>query len=325
MSTEIPHLNEPGVVINSYIEDDYETRANALFRPWDGDSATDAGLLGIPFDGASVVRNGSRESPDQIRQSFSYNTSYSPDFDTDINQLEVADLGDVNIDLMDLEQTRRRSKSVLGELHNRDIVPIVLGGDHSISYATVAAACERDDIDSLGLVQLDAHQDLRHSHGGQPSSGVQFRELIESESYPEFRGENVAQVGIRGFMNSQHYLDYADEQGVSVITGREVEQNGIQAAIDQALSVATEQTDGFFVTIDIDCLDLSIAPGTAAPSPGGLSSWDILEAAYALGSHDSVLGMDLVEVSPPNDIEEITSVTAATIVLHFLGGLASQV
>ncbi len=324
MGTNIPHLREPGVVINAYIEDNYEVRANALFQPWDKESDLDAGLLGVPYDGASVVRNGSREAPNRIRQSFSYNTSYSPDFDVDIDELMLADLGDVDIDLMDLETTRRRTKAVLDAVHDRDIVPVVLGGDHSTSYATVAAACARDDVDSLGVVQFDAHQDLRHSHEGQPSSGVQFRELLEDDRYPEFTGENYAQVGIRGFMNSRYYMDYAEEKDITVITGHEVAEDGIESAVEQALTVAGEGTDAIFMTVDIDCLDLSIAPGTAAPSPGGLSSWDILKGVYRVGAHEKTIGMDLVEVSPPNDVQGITSVTAATIVLHFLGGLTSS-
>jgi len=322
MVTDIPHLNDPGVVINSYIEDDYETRVNALFQPWDGESTLEAGLLGVPYDGASVVRGGSRNAPDQIRQSFSYNTSYSPDFDVDIDALDLADLGDVDVDLMDLERTRRRTKTVLQEIHARDIVPIVLGGDHSTSYATVAAACDRDDVESLGVIQFDAHQDLRHSHGGQPSSGVQFRELLESDAYPEFMGEHFVQVGIRGFMNSREYMEYAADRGVTVVSGREVAREGIDSAVDRALSIAGDETDAIFMTVDIDCLDLSIAPGTAAPSPGGLSAWDILEGVFAVGTHEKSIGMDLVEVSPPHDPQGLTSVTAATIVLHYLGGLA---
>ncbi|WP_255171233.1 agmatinase family protein [Natrononativus amylolyticus] len=319
---DLTHLQPPGVTINGYIEDEYETRLNAALRPWDRDSTPDAGLLGVPYDGASVVRSGSREAPDAVRQAFYYNTTYSPDFDVDIADIEIADLGDVDVDLMDIATTHARTEDVMTALFDRGVTPVVVGGDHSISYATVAAACERPDIENLGLIQFDAHQDLRHSHGGQPSSGVQFRQLLEER--PEFDGEHYAQVGIRGFMNSKPYMEYADDQGITVFSGRDVARQGMETVVSEALEIATTGTDGFFATVDIDCLDLSIAPGTAAPSPGGLSAWDILEGVYAVGSHPKSLGMDLVEIAPPHDVNGLTSITGATILLHYLGGLSTR-
>lgn len=316
------HLNEPGVEINSYIGDEHETRINAAIRPWDRETTPDAGLLGIPYDGASVVRSGSREAPDSIRQTFYYNTTYSPDFDVDINSLELADLGDVDVSLMDLAETQERAIEVLSELYEMDIVPLVMGGDHSISYATVKAACMRDDIDDLGLIQFDAHQDLRHSHGGAPSSGVQFRELLNER--PEISGENFAQVGIRGFMNSKSYMDYANDEGITVFPGRDVHKRGIETVTDEALDIATDGTDAVFMSVDIDCLDLSIAPGTAAPSPGGLDAWEILTGVFKVGQNETTVGMDLVEIAPPHDVEDLTSITGATILLHFLGGMAAR-
>lgn len=321
MTYDNSNLLKPGITVNSYIEDDYETRANAAIRPWERDSIPDAGLLGVPYDGASVVRPGSREAPDSIRQSFQYTTTYSPDFDVDIAELDVADLGDIDVELMDLRETQSRTIEVLGEIHEMGITPVIIGGDHSISYATVAAACNRNDIDDLGFIQFDAHQDLRHSHGGQPSSGVQFRELLEDDEYPEFTGDNYVQIGIQGFTNSRYYLDYAEEQGITVYTGRNVKDQGIKQIVESALDIVGTNTDGIFMTVDIDCLDLSVAPGTAGLNAGGLSSWDILEGVFAVGAHEKTLGMDLVEVSPPNDIEDVTSVTAANIILHYLGGL----
>jgi len=322
MEYENNHLNHPGIEINSFIEDEYETRANAAIRPWDRESTPDAGLVGIPYDGASVVRNGSREAPDSIRQSFFYNTTYSPDFDVDVDVLEVADLGDIDVSLMDVEKTQGRAIDVLKDVYEMGIVPLIVGGDHSISYATVKAACERDGIDDLGLLQFDAHQDLRHSHGGNPSSGVQFRKLLEERD--EFSGENFAQVGIRGFMNSRTYMDYADDQGIAVFPAREVHQRGIEPVVEDALEHVTNGTDAIFVTVDVDCLDLSIAPGTAAPSPGGLDSWEILTGVFETGRNESTIGMDLVEIAPPHDVQGLTSITGATILLHFLGGMAAR-
>ena len=324
MNDSIPHLDEPGVTINSYVEDEHETRMNAALRPWDRKSTPDIGFLGVPYDGASVVRNGSRHAPDQIRQSFYYNTTYSPDLDTDISVLDLADLGDVDVDLMDLRRTQRRTVDVLSEVYDRGIVPIAVGGDHSISKATVEAACAREDVDSLGLIQFDAHQDLRHSHADQPSSGVQFRELLEDPDRPEFTGDAYAQVGIRGFMNSREYLDYAHENGVSVFTGWDVKNRGIDDIVTDALEVTADGTDAIFVTVDVDCLDIGVAPGTAAPSPGGLTSREILSALYSVGRHEKTIGLDLVEISPPHDVNDVTSITGATMLLYFLGGLAER-
>lgn len=322
MTGSLEHLRSPGVAIHSYIEDEYETRFNAALRPWDRESVPDAGLLGVPYDGASVVRAGSREAPDAVRQSFYYNTTYSPDFDVDLEELSLVDLGDVDVNLMNLRETQTRTIDVLSAIQNRGIVPLVVGGDHSISYATVAAACNRPDVEKLGLIQFDAHQDLRHSHGGEPSSGVQFRELLEDR--PEFCGENFAQVGIRGFMNSRSYMDFAEDRGITVISARSVRRRGIHDVVEEALDIATSDTDAIFVTVDVDCLDLSIAPGTPAPSPGGLDAWEILEGIYSVATNEHTVGMDLVEIAPPHDVNGLTAITGATILLHFLGGLAAR-
>lgn len=324
MTDPVQYLNEPGITLNSYVEDDYETRLNAAVRPWDGERSIDAGLLGVPYDGASVVRNGSRHAPDTVRKSFYYNTTYSPDLDVDLDVLDLADLGDVDVDLMDLDETRQRTTAVLADVYDREIVPVVVGGDHSISYATLAAACERSDVDSLGFVQFDAHQDVRHSHGGQPSSGVQFRELLEDDRYPEFTGDSYVQIGIRGFMNSRTYVEYAAERGIEVYSGWDVKDRGIDPVVEEALEIAADGTDAVFVSVDVDCLDISIAPGTAAPSPGGLTAREILTAVYAAGRHEKTVGMDLVEIAPPHDVNDVTSVTGATILLHFLGGIAAR-
>lgn len=322
MAFDHPYLSKPGITVNAYIDDEHETRVNAALRPWDGAGVPDAGLIGIPYDGASVVRSGSREAPDRIRQSFYYNTTFSPDYGVDIATLDLADLGDVEVDAMDLRETQARAVDVLRGIHDRGIVPLVVGGDHSISYSTVTAACARPDVDTLGFIQFDAHQDLRRAHGGQPSSGVQFRELLEERE--ELVGDNYVQIGIRGFMNSRTYMEYAREQGITVFSGRDVRTRGIEPIVREALDIAGDGTDAVFMTVDVDCLDLSIAPGTAAPSPGGLDAWDILEGVFRVGAHEKTIGMDLVEISPPNDVEDLTSITGATILLHFCGGLASR-
>ena len=322
MNGSLDHLRPPGVEIHSYIEDEYETRLNAAVRPWDRETTPDAGLLGVPYDGASIVRAGSREAPDSVRQSFYYNTTYSPDFDVDLADLELADLGDIDVNLMDLRDTQERIVETVSAIHERGIIPVIVGGDHSISYGTIAATCNRSDVENLGLIQFDAHQDLRHSHSGAPSSGVQFRELLEDR--PEIRGENFIQVGIRGYMNSKAYMDYAEEQGITVITGREVHRRGIDDVVARALDAVTRTTDAVFLSVDIDCLDLSIAPGTPAPSPGGLTSWEILEAIFSIASHEKTVGMDIVEIAPPHDVNGLTAITGATILLHFLGGLVSR-
>jgi arginase family enzyme len=175
----------------------------------------------------------------------------------------------------------------------------------------------------LGIIHFDAHHDLRRAHLGAESSGVPFRKAIELLP-AAISGKRLAQIGMAEFTNSVQLADYAREQNVTVISGREVREIGMKAAVERAIAVAAEGSDAIYVSVDIDCIDQSQAPGTAAPNPFGLDARDVQEALRTIGAHRKALGMDLVEISPPFDRDDMTGRAGASFILSFLYGMSSR-
>ena len=134
----------------------------------------------------------------------------------------------------------------------------------------------------------------------------------------------MAQIGMAEFTNSVQLADYAREQHVTVISGREVRQTRMSAAVERAISVVAEDSDAIYVSVDIDCIDQSQAPGTAAPNPFGLDARDVQEALRTIGAHRKTVGMDLVEISPPFDRGDMTGRTGASLILSFLYGMSAR-
>ena len=295
-----------------------DPRALHLIRPWEGEPI-DYGILGIPFDGAILGRPGARFGPNSIRESLRFFSTYSYDFDIDIKDARVADMGDVRVAPLSVKETHQNIESLVTEVFERDIVPIVLGGDHSITYPCVSALAQAKE-GRIGIISFDAHNDLRPVREGGITSGTSFRRILEELSGQEVRGENMIQVGLHGFLNAGTYRDYAHTGGVTIFSGLQVRREGMEAILEKGFRLAGEGTTSIHVSIDLDAADQAYAPGVSAPSPGGLSSWDLIHAAYAAGRETKVCAIDIVETSPPLDDGDRTARLAATLLLSFIAG-----
>ncbi|MBV9784568.1 MAG: agmatinase family protein [Acidisphaera sp.] len=315
-------LVAPGLVVNTMKGDADERRAGGWLE-WDGAlDRLQAVLLGIPFDGASVVRTGSRGGPDAVRQGLMYYTTFSSSDLRDMDGFAAADVGDVPVALTDMARTFERISDAVAGFVGQRIVPIAIGGDHSIAYPCLRGVVRGLGAGSrLGIIHFDAHHDLRAAHLGAESSGVPFRKALET--LPEaVHGSNLVQLGMSEFTNSRQLAEYARIQGVTVMPGRDLRRDGVLAGVHQALEIAGNGTDAIYVSVDIDCIDQAQAPGTAAPNPFGLDLRDIQEALRIIGSAPKTVGMDLVEISPPFDRDNMTGRAGASLVLSFLYGLA---
>jgi formiminoglutamase len=323
-SLESLGLVAPGTVVNTMKGDADERRAGGWLE-WDGAlEGLKAALVGIPFDGASVVRTGSRGGPDAVRRGMMWFTTYSTSEARAMDAFPVADIGDVLVNLTDMAATFARITHVITGLVDRGIVPVSIGGDHSIAYPCLRGVVQAlGPGKRLGIVHFDAHHDLRAAHLGAESSGVPFRKALEL--LPEaVRGRNLVQIGIAEFSNSPQLADYARAQGVTVIPGRGLRHDGMREAVAKALQIADNGTEAIYLSVDIDCIDQAQAPGTAAPNPFGLDLRDVQEAVRAIGAHPKVIGMDLVEIAPPYDRDDMTGRAGASLVLSFLCGLAGR-
>lgn len=323
MKTAFKHIALPEMVVRSTIEDPYEKRVNNWLTPWDGEESIDVGLLGIPFSKADPWgSNASSLAPNAIRQAFLINTTYSPDFDVDVQTLRVRDLGDVLTHAIDVVQCHANIEDAVVEFYERfgNTLLVSIGGDHSITRPLIQGYARAHPEQKIGIIHFDAHNDVRSFEVGGPTNGTPFRGLLEHSS--AVAGKNLVQVGIHGFMNSSIYKHYCEQQGVTVVSARQVRQRGIQPVMEEAIARASEGTDAIYVSVDIDVLALPYALGTGAATPEGLSAWDVLEALFLLGQHPKVCGLDVVEIDPLRDFGETTARMGSSMILTFLGGFS---
>lgn len=314
-------LSPPGIVVNHLKGDPDERRVNGWLeaRPLED---LDVALFGVPFDGASTVRTGSRHGPDAVRQALCYYTTYSSETARDMSNLRAADIGDVSVVVTDMRGTFERVASAAGELVRRGVRFACVGGDHSITWPLLEGVTGALPGKRVGVIHFDAHHDLREAHFGAESSGVPFRKALELPGTP-IRGANLVQIGMTEFCNSPVHADYAREQGVTVIPALSVRRDGIEAVMDRALAIATDGADALYVSVDVDAIDQSQAPGTAAPNPAGLDARDVQQALRRAGAHEKAVAMDVVEISPPLDLNNMTGNLGAMLVLNFFMGVAT--
>lgn len=322
MSHWAAHLRPPGLVVNALKGDAAEERAHRWLE-WDGNSRPTAAVLGVPFDGASVVRTGSRHGPDAVRLAMGNYTTFATSTATTIQGADAADVGDVEVVLTDMPGTFARVRETVSALVEAGSVVVVVGGDHSISWPVLEGVTEALPGKQLGVIHFDAHHDLREAHFGAESSGVPFRKALNFDGAP-LRGRNLVQIGIAEFANAPEHARYAEDRGVRVIGNLEVFQRGLDACIDEALQIAGDGTDALYVSVDIDAIDHSQAPGTAAPNPNGLDARDVYRAVRRVARQPQTVGMDVVEISPNLEHGNITGNTGALLVLSFLAGVSER-
>ncbi len=322
METTIPFLKPPSVIVSAPINDEYEVRFTEILKDITHLDRADAALVGIPFDGGTVGgRPGSRLAPKEIRASFPASRTYEPHLDIDISEvLTVVDAGDVAVMYTDVHATIERAHTVVTHLFQIGAIPIIMGGDHLVTYPCLQALVDTTP-GYVGVINFDSHFDVRVSYGGEISSGTPFRMALE-RSHGKIRPHNFVEIGPHGFHTQRAYRKYIDDQGIRLITAQEVHKRGMETVLEQAVAWATEGVDALYVSVDIDALDFAWAPGTGNPTPGGLTGAQILEAVATLGRHPLTRAFDVVEISPPLDVADLTVIMGREIIMNFLGGLA---
>ncbi|UFT98424.1 formimidoylglutamase [Radiobacillus kanasensis] len=310
---DYPFLDTP----NTPYHDRYIQKIGDIIQPWDGDPINGYGIIGAPLSKSSISHSGAAFAPGTIRKSLSGFTTYSIEEDIDLNQLVISDLGDITMHVTDIVHSQNRIYETMKHLlmKNPSWKPILLGGDHSVSFPSIKAFSEVKG--SVGVIQFDAHHDLRNLEDGGPCNGTPFRSLLESASID---GNHLIQIGIRDFSNSKAYRTYGEDNGVTMYTMKDVRERSILDVIDEGIKKLRNTVDVIYVSVDMDVLDQAHAPGCPAIGPGGMDSATLLQAITHLARHEKVLAIDLVEVDPTLDFRDITSRAAAHVILHYLKG-----
>ena len=265
----------------------------------------DVAIVGAPMDMGVGNRPGARFGPRAIRQAGYFaspnDTMYHLGLDViPMRSLKVVDFGDANCPPNSLELSHEAIGQKVAETLQAGVLPIVLGGDHSITLPSATAVAQHHGFGRVGMVHFDAHADTWESgYGGVLiAHGSPMRRLIERGAIP---GRNFVQVGLRGYTPPRDHFQWMREQGMRWHLMAEIEARGFDAILEEAISQALEGPELIYLSVDIDVLDPAFAPGTGTPEPGGLSSSELLRAVRRIVSSVQLVAMDVVEVSPPYD------------------------
>jgi guanidinobutyrase len=271
----------------------------------------DIALIGIPYDGGATYRSGPRFGPRNVRAQSCMIRPWNPVLNVDpFSKWRVADYGDLSINPLSLDDTFQRITSQLNEVLAAGARSLCVGGDHSILLPILRSIHKK--FGPVALIQFDAHNDTWGGYFGSPHShGTPVRRAVEEGLLIE---GSVFQLGLRGQVYSKDDFEFGRKHKINVITAEEFHRGGM-APVQKALKRFRGRP--VYFTLDIDVVDPAFAPGTGTPQVGGLSSFQILELVRALKGQNLV-GADLVEVSPPYDNGEITSLLAANLLFEML-------
>src|SRR6266545_1890670 len=281
----------------------------------------DVAIVGAPWDDTTTNRPGARFGPRALRAQAYHPSSYHLDLGIEIfDNLEVVDYGDALCSHGLTEFSHAAIRDRVGQVASRGIIPVILGGDHSITWPAATAVADHHGFGNIGLIHFDAHADTADSVGGNLAShGTPMRRLIESGAV---LGRNFVQVGLRGYWPPEDVLVWMREQGMRSHFMQEIWERGSPAVIDDAIREALDGPEAIYLSVDIDVLDPGFAPGTGTPEPGGMTPADLLRAVRQIALSTNVVAMDVVEVSPPYDWAELTINNAQRVVLEVLAALA---
>ncbi|QIN83131.1 agmatinase [Rubrobacter tropicus] len=277
----------------------------------------DAAVVGVPFDTGASFRAGARFGPESIRSISHLLRPYNPSQRISIfDHLSVIDFGDVPVVPGFIEESYETIKGGLEEIHRAGVVPIVLGGDHSIALPELRAAASVHG--PLALVQFDSHADTWDEYFGKKyNHGTVFRRAAEEGL---LRADRSIQVGMRGSLYDAGDLDASRSLGLDLVTTDDVRKRGIPETIGLIRErVGDAKT---YVSFDVDFVDPAHAPGTGTPEIGGFSGREAQEFVRGLAGL-RIVGCDVVEVYPQYDGPgQITSLLAANVAFEFLSLLA---
>jgi agmatinase len=280
-------------------------------------AGVDVAVVGAPFDDLVSDRPGTRFAPRAIRAA---SCPPGPHLEAKVDafaDLRVVDYGDAPVVPAQPEVAHAAIAGTVGEVLAAGAIPVILGGDHSISEPNLKAVAAVHG--PVGLLHFDTHTDTGEEvFGATLSHGTLMRRVVEA-GYVDPR--RYVQIGLRGYWPGEREFAWQAEQGITSLFAHDVMHRGIGAVVEDALAAVGEGP--VFISVDVDVLDPAFAPGTGTPEPGGLSSRELLHAVRVLAARTDVVGLDVVEVLPTAvGSADITALVADRIVREALTGIA---
>ena len=285
----------------------------------------DVAVVGAPFDDGTSNRPGARYGPRAVREADDGGHAGRPHLGTGLDpfaKLKVVDHGDCAVAPGDLERSHEHLADVLRGVLAAGAMPLVIGGDHSLSLPTLRVLSERFGRDGYAVVHFDTHADTAAElYGVRVSHGTPFRVAVE-EGYLD--GAKIVQLGLRGTWPGPEDFAWMRDAGFRWHTMEEIDARGLQSVLDDAIAHVAAAAQRVYLTVDVDVLDPAFAPGTGTPEPGGLTTRELRAALRRVASELKLCAADVVEVCPPFDVAGITALAAERIALDILTGMAAR-
>ncbi len=286
---------------------------------------SDVVIFGIPTN-EGIRRNGGRlgasEAPNAIREWLGKLTPYAgPHFKLQLDSLRIVDLGDINQGYLDA--MHETAGNIAKELASSGKIVIALGGGHDVTYPLARGFRDGSNSEAMGLINIDAHLDVREKKDGKHHSGSSFRLLLEEGI---IKGQHFAEIGIQSFAASENHFHWVIQQGARILTFEDATTAHLPNAFEECEFAITHGDPEFpvYLSFDMDSVRASDAPGVSAPAPTGFLAEEAYELAVAAGLSKNVRMFDIVEVSPPHDVDGRTTRLAARMIAGFLAGVANR-
>ena len=286
----------------------------------------DVVIVGAPIDSGTSHRSGAKFGPQAIRGAdYLPHDGSRPHLALRIDSLKamkVVDAGDLIMPGGDLVASLEVLAAATEKISRAGAIPIILGGDHSVTSADVAGIAQHRGLGKISMIHFDAHADTGEDQfGALIGHGTPMRRLIETGTV---RGDRFLQLGLRGYWPDSKTLDWMRDQKMRSYEMTEIDHRGLSVVLDESFALLTDGCDGVFLSVDIDVVDPGMAPGTGTPEPGGMTSRELLESVRRICLELPVVGIDVVEVAPAFDSADITAILANRVVLEALSAIAKR-
>ena len=305
---ELPHF----AGINTFMKAPYIEDVNRV-------GEFDVAVVGVPHDSGTTYRPGTRFGPQGIRRISALYTPYNYEMGVDLReQIRLCDVGDIFTIPANNEKSFDQISKGIAHIFASGAFPIILGGDHSIGFPTVRGVCRHLGDKKVGIIHFDRHVDTQEIDLDERMHTCPWFHATNMANAP---AKNLVQLGIGGWQVPREGVKVCRERGTNVLTVTDICEMGLEAAAQFAIERATDGTDCVYISFDIDCIDAGFVPGTGWPEPGGLLPREALKLLELIVRNVPVCGLEVVEVSPPYDISDMTSLMACRVICDTMAHL----
>lgn len=266
-------------------------------------------LYGAPISRSSISVSGASLYPDEFRRMWKKFATYNIEEDIDLTSMHVSDAGDVLMHTTDILESHQRIEEATAYLVDRysQSTTCLIGGDHSVTACAIRGIKRKYPCEQIGILQLDTHLDVRDPKELGPANGTPIRQLIDGGIV---QGNHVVNIGLHGYFNAKSLIEYANLHEIQMITLNKARMKGLRETIQDAVNYLSTKVDRIYVTVDMDVLDISVAPGVPASTPGGMSADELFQTLLEIGKYPQIQHIDFVCLDPSKDtpVEETVKI-----------------